>query len=155
MTKKQKQYAHPIYNKDLVSRSIEALQSLSNPLREIDLIDAANRAYKNGYSADDFERYNNALNHPLIKCFKERLVAGLHNDWTEQLIDKTDGTVDLLPHDLAMEYAKYESQGLWLESNQLLVPVRTASLSHLSEFIDKNIDPWIINKPYSPVVAYP
>lgn len=140
---------YSIYNKDIVSRSIAELQSLSNPLREIDLIAVANRVYQSGYNYEDLERYNNALNHPLIKCYKERLVAGFHNDWTEEIIEKTDGTIDLLPHSLAAQYAEYQSQGLWLESNRLLVPVRTASLSYLSEYLDKNSDPWIINKPYS------
>lgn len=138
-----------IYNKDIVSRSIAELQSLSNPLREIDLIDVANRVYQCGYTGEDLERYNNALNHPLIKSYKERLVAGFHNDWTEEIIEKTDGTIDLLPSCLAAQYAEYQAQGLWLESNRLLVPVRTASLSYLFEYLDKNHDPWIINKPYS------
>ena len=140
---------YSIYDKNIVSRSIDGLKSLSNPLREMDLIDVANQVYQNGYNGEDLERYNNALNHPLIKCYKERLVAGCHNDWTEQIIEKTDGTIDLLPRCLAALYAEYQSQGLWLESNRLLVPVRTASLSYLSEYLDKNHDPWIINKPYS------
>jgi hypothetical protein len=76
-------------------------------------------------------------------------VAGFHNDWTEEIIEKTDGTIELLPRCLATQYSEYQSQGLWLESNRLLVPVRTASLSYLSEFLDKSSDPWIINKPYS------
>jgi len=146
---KQQISNYPIYSKDIVSRSIAGLQSLSNPLQEMNLIDVANRVYQNGYDGEDLERYNNALNHPLIKCYKERLVAGFHNDWTEQIIEKTDGTIDLLPRCLATQYAKYQSQGLWLESNRLLVPVRTTSLSYLSKYLDKNADLWIINKPYS------
>jgi CRISPR-associated endonuclease/helicase Cas3 len=144
---------YPIYSEDIVSRSIAELQCLSNPLREMDLIDAANRVYRNGYDCEDLERYNNALNHPLIKCYRQRLVAGFHYDWTEQVIDQTDGTVDLLPRCLAARYADFQSQGLWLESNRLLVPVRTASLSYLSECLNTNHDPWIINKPYSSLLG--
>lgn len=140
---------YPIYNGDTVSRSITELQSLSNPLQEMDLIDVANRVYQNGYNGEDLERYNNALNHPLIKCYKERLVAGFHNDWTEQVIEKTDGTLDLLPRCLAAQYADFKSMGLWLDSDRLLVPVRTTSLHYLSKYLDKNSDQWIINMPYS------
>lgn len=140
---------YPIYNGDIVSRSITELQSLSNPLQEMDLIDVANRVYQNGYNGEDLERYNNALNHPLIKCYKERLVAGFHNDWTEQIIEKTDGTVDLLPRCLAAQYTDFKSMGLWLDSDRLLVPVRTTSLHYLSKYLDKNPDQWIINMPYS------
>jgi CRISPR-associated endonuclease/helicase Cas3 len=140
---------YPIYNKDIVARSVAELQCLSNPLREMDLIDVANRVYENGYNGEDLERYNNALNHPLIKCYKERLVAGFYNDWTQEIIEKSDGTIDLLPRCLAAQYDKYQSQGMWLESDRLLVPVRTTSLSYLHEYLDKSHDPWIINKPYS------
>ena len=139
----------PIYNRDTVERSLAELQRLSNPLREMDLIEAANRVYQKGYSGEDLVRYNNALNHRLIKNFKESLLAGSHNDWTDDIIDRSDGTIEVLPHCLAQLYDKYQSQGLWLESNLLLVPIRTGSLSYLSQFIDKTHDPWIINKPYS------
>lgn len=142
-----------IYDENLVSTSVNELRSLSNPLREADLIDAANRVYKDGYVADDLERYTNALNHPLIKRFNETLIAGVHNDWTEDVIKNADGTVDLLPRSLFGQYVQYQSKGLWLESDQLLVPVRTASLSYLSDYIDKNHDPWIIDKPYSPMLG--
>lgn len=140
----------PIYNRDTVERSLTELQRLSNPLREMDLIEAANRVYQKGYSGEDLVRYNNALNHRLIKNFKESLLAGSHNDWTDDIIDRSDGTIEVLPHCLAQLYDEHQSQGLWLESNLLLVPIRTGSLSYLSQFIDKTHDPWIINKPYSP-----
>jgi CRISPR-associated endonuclease/helicase Cas3 len=142
---------YPIYNGDTVSRSITELQSLSNPLQEMDLVDVANRVYQNGYNGEDLERYTNALNHPIIKCYKERLVAGFYNDWTEQIIEKTDGTLDLLPRCLAAQYASFKSMGLWLDSDRLLVPVRTTSLRYLSKYLDKNKDPdqWMINVPYS------
>jgi CRISPR-associated endonuclease/helicase Cas3 len=140
---------YQIYNEDIVEHSLVELQQLSNPLREIDLIDAANRVYEKGYTGEDLARYNNALNHQLIKKFKDSLLAGSHNDWTENIIDRSDGTIEVLPSCLAQLYDKYQSEGLWLESNLLLVPIRTGSLSYLSKFIDKTHDPWIINKPYS------
>jgi len=138
-----------IYNRDIVERSLAELQRLSNPLRETDLIDAANRVYQKGYLGEDLVRYNNALNHRLIKNFKESLLAGSHNDWTDDIIDRSDGTMEVLPSCLAPLYDEYQSQGLWLDSNRLLVPIRTGSLSYLSQFINKTHDPWIINKPYS------
>ena len=80
----------PIYNRDTVERSIAELQRLSNPLREMDLIEAANHLYPKGYSGEDLVRYNNALNHRLIKNFKESLFVGSHNDWTDEIIDRSD-----------------------------------------------------------------
>ena len=130
-------------------RSIKELESLSNPLGESDLIEATNSVYENGYEQEDWISYNNALNHPLIKEYEKNLVAGVHNDWTEQVIDKTDGTVDLLPELLKKEYDTLYSQGLWLEGDRLLVPVRTKSLSYLYKYLDKSHDPWVIKKTYS------
>jgi CRISPR-associated endonuclease/helicase Cas3 len=140
---------YPVYDKYIVARSLVELQNLSNPLREMDLIDVANRVYGKGYEGENLERYNNALNHPLIKGFKEKLIAGLHYDWTKEVIEQTDGTLDLLPRCLLSQYEAYQSQGLWIESNRLLVPVRVTSLSYLSQYLDKSHDPWVINKPYS------
>ncbi len=142
-----------IYNRDIVERSLAELQRLSNPLRETDLIDAANRVYQKGYYGEDLTRYNNALNHRLIKNFKENLLAGSHNDWTDDVIDRSDGTIEVLPRCLSPLYDKYQSDGLWLESNLLLVPIRTGSLSYLSQYMDKKHEPWIINKPYSESVG--
>lgn len=145
--------SHHIYSKDTVGKSLDELMRLSNPLREIDLVEAANHVYQGGYSGEDLQQYNDALNHPLITRFKERLAAGCHNDWIEEVIDKSDGTIDLLPSSLKKEYCELLSSGLWLEADSLLVPVRTASLSRLSENVDRNFDPWVINKPYSPTIG--
>ena len=139
----------PIYNKDLTKKSLEELESLSNPLSESDLVEATNRVYENGYEKEDWNSYNNALNHPLIKDYKKTLVAGVHNDWTEQVIEKADGTIDLLPESLRKEYDNFDSMGLWLEANRLFVPVRTQSLSYLHKYLDKSHEPWVIKRPYS------
>jgi len=140
---------YSIYSSEIVSKSIIEMQSLSNPLRELDLIDAANRVYYNGYNGEDLERYSNALNHPSIKRYEENLIAGFYNDWTE-LIEKTDETIDLLPQCLATQYDEFKTQGLWIESDRLLVPVRTTSLHYLFKYLERNPDQWIIKMPYSP-----
>jgi len=145
--------SYPIYNKDIVDRSLYELEDLKNPLRESDLVKAANQVYQNGYSGEDLQQYNNALNHPLIKRFKERLAAGCHNNWTEEIINKSDGTIDLLPSSLKEQYRKCLYSGLWIEADSLLVPVRTASLSWLSEDVDRSIDPWVIKKSYSSTIG--
>ncbi|MCL2134170.1 MAG: CRISPR-associated helicase Cas3' [Candidatus Bathyarchaeota archaeon] len=141
--------SYNIYSKDIVDRSLGELEHLSNPLSESDLVNAADQIYQGGYCGEDLQQYTAALNHPLIKKFKEYLVAGCHNDWTKDVIDKSDGTIDLLPSSLKSEYQEALSSGLWLEADQLLVQVRTNSLSYLIKDIDTNSDPWVIKKPYS------
>jgi CRISPR-associated endonuclease/helicase Cas3 len=145
--------SYPIYNKDVVSKSLYELEHLSNPLRENDLVKAANQVYQGGYCGEELRQYTDALNHPIIRQFKERLVAGCHNDWTEEIIDKSDGTIDLLPISLKQQYTEALSSGLWFEANQLLVSVRTASLHYLSKDIDKSGEQWVIKKPYSSILG--
>jgi CRISPR-associated endonuclease/helicase Cas3 len=140
--------SYPIYNKDIVSKSLIALENLSNPLREIDLVKAADQVYQGGYCGEDLKQYTDALNHPIITKFKERLTAGCHNDWTEEVIDKSDGTIELLPLSLKQQYQDFLSSGLWFEANQLLVPVRTTSIVYLNKDVDKKDEQWVIKKPY-------
>jgi len=142
---------HHIYSKDTVNRSLDKLEHLTNPLRENDLIEVANQVYQSGYCDEDRQQYNNALNHPLIKEFREKLTAGCHNDWTEEIIDESDGTIEVLPSSLKQEYTEALSEGRWLDADRLLVPIRTSNLSYLVEYLDKNFDPWIIKKQYTPI----
>ena len=64
-----------------------------------------------------------ALNYPGIKNFKESLIAGLHINWVDKIIEEMEGSIDLLPISLYDNYQDLISQGLWIESGNLLVPV--------------------------------
>jgi hypothetical protein len=64
---------------------------------EEELYDAADRVYGNGYNDDDRADYEDGLNYEPLKYFKDYLLAGTNKDWIEQVIDKHEGTIDLLP----------------------------------------------------------
>lgn len=138
-----------IYEPDLVSRSMAELSNLANPLGEGDLVQAADRVYASGYNPQDQFRFSEALNNPLINKFADQLVAGIHKDWVDDLMDPADGNVELLPHSLAAEYDRLDGEGLWMDANDLVVPVRVQTLYSLREYLDKSHDPWIINRDYS------
>lgn len=146
---KEQLHKYNIYDKRFVEKSLQELSSLANPLRETDLIQAADRVYAHGYNDEDKFRYEQALNHPLIKDFEKNLVAGVNYDWVEDVIDKTDGTIELLPISLLAKYKELEDVGLIIEANDLLVPFRVRKVHALAGYIDKSYDPWIINMPYS------
>lgn len=139
----------PIYNNDLVKRSLEEISMLSNPLSENDLVEASNRVYSAGYQGDDKIIYEEGLNHPDIKDFEGNILAGAHQQWVEQIIDKSDGTLEILPAVLKDEYDEKEDQGLLLEANDLLVPVRVGSVQKIKKYLDTTKDIWVINQPYS------
>lgn len=142
-------HGYDIYDKVLVNKSLQEFSSLVNPLGEQDLVQAADRVYEDGYSEDAKSMYEQALNHDLIREFEKNLVAGVHYEWVEEVIDRSDGTVELLPSSLLGEYTDLENKGLRIEADSLLVPVRVRRAHALSKYLDKLHDPWIIKMPYS------
>lgn len=132
-----------------VRRSIEVLQGIQNPIGEKDLVDAANQVYAEGYRGKDKQAFDEGFNHPDIIDFEGRLLAGAHQDWVEQVIESTDGTVEVLPKCLIEEYETRRRQGLWIEANSLLVSIRTRSLNAIRAKLDTSTDPWIVDSPYS------
>jgi hypothetical protein len=130
-----------------VQRSIQALSALSNPISESDLVNAANRVYEGGYQGDDWRIFAEGLNHPDLSNFGENLLAGAHQKWAEQVVENTDGRVEILPQPLVAEYEARQERGLWIEANMLLVPVRLRAVRNRINFGN---DPWILNCQYSP-----
>lgn len=134
--------SHNLYDKKLVERSLSKLASLSAVLRELDLARAADQVYADGYDEENESLFRQALNHPLIKDFEDNLVAGAHRDWVQDVIEKSDGTVEVLPTSLFNEYKKYEQSGLGLEADDLLVPIRLKSLFAVREYVNFSDEPW-------------
>jgi len=132
-----------------VSRSIRELRQLANPMGEADLVGAADRVYETGYSGDDERAFREGLEHPDIVDFERRLLAGAHQNWVEQIIESTDGTVELLPAGLREEFELRKRKGLWIEANALLVGVRVQSLAWLRSKLSMKDDPWMIDCPYT------
>ena len=132
-----------------VSRSIHELSQLGNPIGEGDLVKATDRVYDTGYSGNDDRTFREGLEHPDIVAFEQRLLAGAHQDWVEQVIESTDGTVELLPACLREEYESRKRKGLWIEANALLVGVRVQSLAWLRPKLIMKDDPWIVDCTYT------
>lgn len=133
----------------LVQRSINELRSLANPISEDDLITAADQVYSDGYRNEEARAYEEGFSHPDIVDYEKRLLAGAHQDWVEQVIESTDGTIEALPTSLSSEYESRRRQGLWIEADALLVPVREKSLAYIRPKLDTSSDPWKVNCPYS------
>jgi CRISPR-associated endonuclease/helicase Cas3 len=144
---------HPLYNSALVTRSIDALSALANPISEGDLVTAGNAVYGGGYGDAEMRSFRQGLTHPYIAQFERDLVAGTHQDWVDQLIEQTDGIVEVLPASLRNEYDDRMHEGLWVEANSLLVPLRVYSLNSIRSKLDTRDDPWVIHCPYSAVTG--
>jgi CRISPR-associated endonuclease/helicase Cas3 len=133
-----------------VQMTINELQKLANPLSERDLIITADRVYGEGYQGEDKTKFDAGFNHPDIRNFEDRLLAGAYQEWVDVIIEKTDGIIEVLPKCLLEDYKKRKEKGLWIEANNLLVPIRTKSLSWFKSMLDTSGDPWVANISYSP-----
>ena len=129
-----------------VQLSMQSLMTLSNPVSEADLVEAANAVYGDGYEGDERKAFDEGLNHPDLVAFERNLLAGAHQEWIEQVIENADGRVEVLPKDKTAEYEERKKLGLWVEANMLLVPVRLQAVRHLLDF---SSEPWTISCPYS------
>lgn len=132
-----------------VLNSIEELGKIENPLSEQSLVEAADRVYGSGYTGEDKIKFHEGLNHPDLVNFEDHLLAGAHQEWVEQVVERLDNSVDVLPKCLVKRYEELKGQGLWVEANTLLVPVKTKSVAYLRNKLNTENDPWIINAPYS------
>ncbi len=135
-----------VYSKALRDKSLEVLSSLSNPLGEEDLNEAANRVYGECYNPDDQDDYQKGLNYEELKHFKKCLIAGTDQYWIDEVIDEKEGSIDLLPESLVEEYSILKRQGLIIKANNLIVPVGKWMLPFLLQDnrIDKSQDPWVL-----------
>jgi CRISPR-associated endonuclease/helicase Cas3 len=136
-----------------VKSTINELQKLNNPISEQDLVIAADRVYGSGYQGDDKVKFEEGYNHPDLVEFEERLLAGAHQDWVEHVVESSDGVIEVLPKCLLGEYNRRKEDGLWIEANNLLVPIKTRSLAWLRSKVDMSKDPWVLNLPYFPDIG--
>ncbi len=136
-----------------VKLTIDELQKLQNPISEKNLVEAADRVYGKGYQGEDKIKFEEGFNHPDIKEFENRLLAGTYQPWIDAIIKKTDGVLEVLPNSLWDKYEQKLKKGLWIEANSLLVPVRVKTLLYLQDILNKDNDPWIIYCQYSPEVG--
>lgn len=122
--------AHHLYPPDLVRRSVVEMLDAGRmgPLSEGDLVRRADRVYGTGYVGQEEVEFTTGLKHPGLTEFEDRVLAGAHEDWVESVIEAADSSIDVLPSCLEGEYHDRMGQGLWLEANALLVPVRWRSL---------------------------
>jgi CRISPR-associated endonuclease/helicase Cas3 len=142
---------HALYDTNRVERTIDELSHLDNPISENDLVDVADRIYGAGYQAEELDRFESALHHQDLENIEEQLIAGTHQEWIDKVIDNSDGHVEVLPKKWENRYKKLFEDGLWLEANTLLVPLRVSSLSYIRRLnrVNKSVDPWIVDCPYT------
>ena len=125
--------AHELYQEELSRRSVAEMIEVGRhgAVGEQDLIASADRVYGAGYEGSARGEFLLGLNHPGLVDFGNHVTAGVHERWIESVLESTDGTVDVLPASKEPEFRRLQGDGLWLDANELLVPVRWVSLRRL------------------------
>ena len=132
---------YSIYSKEKISSTIEEIRKLSMPVSEFDIIKAADNVYQNGYNKEEEQEFRNALNHPDLVDFENRMIAGCHRNWIEDAIEQSDKTIEVLPSNKLEEYKKRRKNGLWIEADNLLVPIRARSIYKFGSLLNLKEDP--------------
>jgi len=115
-----------LYDETLTNRTIELLRQV-DILTEAELTGIVDKVYENGYPPNAMANFEKGLNNEDVLKFAERIIAGTHRPWTDDLFDKNDGQVEVLPETLMDEIDGFKylrKQGRYVEANQLLVPIR-------------------------------
>lgn len=143
---------HQLYSPDLVKRSVDQLAATqARPLGEGDLVDRADTVYGDGYGKEEQRDFLAGLENTSLTQFNRYAVAGTHDDWIEQVLEKAEGTEDILPECLRDEYIRLMERGLWVEAKSLLVPVRLGHLRKNPQIIlDKADDVTVVRLTYDP-----
>ncbi|MEK7722824.1 MAG: hypothetical protein AAB336_00595, partial [Acidobacteriota bacterium] len=112
-----------LYDETLTNRTIELLREV-DILTEAELTEIVDKVYENGYPPDAMANFEKGLNNEDVLKFAERIIAGTHRPWTDDLFDKNDGQVEVLPDSLLDEFNDFKKQNRYIEANQLLVSIR-------------------------------
>jgi hypothetical protein len=137
---------------------VELLREIQNPISEDTLIDIANQVYEKGYKGDELELFEQALHNPNFEKLEEKLIAGIHQDWADEIFDDKDGRVEILPGCYEQDYAAAIKSGNWLEATSMLVSLSYQVIEGMRNknrenfrSVDVSAEPWVIYKPYDSI----
>lgn len=111
------------YDKEVTQKTVSLLSQV-DLLTEQQLTDIVNRIYGDGYQGDSKEDYEKGLKNSTIEKFDENIIAGTHKDWVENVIEGSDGQMEVLPIKLYNEFIQLREEKRYLEAKLLLVPVQ-------------------------------
>lgn len=125
---------YEIYAEALVQKTLAELKEVSGrALSENELVELADRVYGTGYEGEELKEFCQGLENEDIKCFEEKVVAGTHRDWVEDIIEKSDQTFDVLPYDDLKNYEDYIDEGLFIEASMLLISIHRSTYYKLKQ----------------------
>ncbi len=119
------------YDEKVTRKTIDCFKKNNSLLSEQQLTDIVNEIYEDGYTGDSEEDYERGLNNSIIKSFNEEMIAGIHKPWVEDIIEGTDGSLEILPIELCDDYCQLKENKEYLKAKMLLVPIQTRQSAKL------------------------
>jgi CRISPR-associated endonuclease/helicase Cas3 len=118
------------YDKDVTQETIRLLGQI-NLLTEQHLTDIVNKIYSDGYQGDSKDDYKRGLENPMIEMFNEDIIAGTYRHWIEDVIEGSDGQIEVLPMELYEKFIRLKDERRYLEAKLLLVPLQIRQCKRL------------------------
>lgn len=112
-----------LYDQILTDKTVELLRVVDK-LTEAQLTDLVDEVYGEGYPPAAMEDFHNGNGNPHVNNFESEIIAGAHRQWTDDILDQSDGQIDVLPDSLLTEFLELRDQKRFIEAAQLLVPIR-------------------------------
>jgi CRISPR-associated endonuclease/helicase Cas3 len=141
-----------LYDETLTTRTVELLRRVDE-LTETELTDIVNEVYGEGYPPVAMEEFRRGLGNPFITNFASEIIAGTHRPWTDEILDASDGQIEVLPDSLYDQFTELRQQKRYLEANQLLVPIRVGQMYKARKtgtlWYDTNIREFVTRLKYS------
>lgn len=116
-----------LYDESLTTRTVELLREVCE-LTEAELTAIVNKVYGEGYPPAAMEEFRRGLRNPFIANFASEIIAGTHRPWTDEILDASDGQIEVLPNSLYEKFTELRKEKRYLEANQLLVPIRVGQM---------------------------
>jgi hypothetical protein len=134
-------------------RTVELLREVCE-LTEAELTGIVNKVYGEGYPPAAMEEFRRGLRNPFITTFPSEIIAGTHRPWTDEILDASDGQIEVLPNSLYEKFMDRRKEKRHLEANQLLVPIRVGQMHKARKAgalrYDPDIREFVTSLAYSP-----
>ena len=141
------------YDEEVTKKTIDCLKKIDPLLSEQQLTDIVNEIYKDGYTGSSKEDYERGFNNSIIRAFNEDMIAGTYKPWVQDMIEGSDGSLEILPIKQYGDFNRLKKEKKYLEAKMLLVPIQVRQFRRLCKekvlYWDKKLDEYVANLDYS------
>jgi CRISPR-associated endonuclease/helicase Cas3 len=151
-----------LYDEQMTRKTVTLLRDVGN-LTEQQLTEIVNEVYGDGYQDEALKDYRRGLCNSTINGFDDEIIAGTHRAWVDEVIENSDGQIEVLPvngvdengnaYSILEEFETYRKDKAYLKAKELLVPIRIGQWWRLKNErtirYDETSREWCTTLPYS------